>query len=206
MPLPDENISVVRRADGSGTTFLFTNYLSKVNAEWKDKAGEGTAVNWPVGAGGKGNEGVAAFVLASAQGWYRLRGVRLRQEEQDDRHVLMKNKDGEFVQPDDRDLQGRRSLPSGTSPSTRSLPSSLARPAWPITGATFILMHKAQDKPASGDRCAEVLRLGLCQRRQDGRRPRVRALPDRWSSDRRAIRGPIKDAAAATRCRSSNLT
>jgi phosphate transport system substrate-binding protein len=60
--LPDADIAPVRRADGSGTTFIFTNYLSKVNAEWKDKVGEGTAVNWPVGAGGKGNEGVAAFV------------------------------------------------------------------------------------------------------------------------------------------------
>ena len=55
-------LRVVRRADGSGTTFIFTNYLSKVNAEWKSKVGEGTAVNWPTGAGGKGNEGVAAFV------------------------------------------------------------------------------------------------------------------------------------------------
>jgi len=60
--LPDAAIAPVRRADGSGTSFLFTNYLSKVNAEWKSKVGEGTAVNWPTGAGGKGNEGVAAFV------------------------------------------------------------------------------------------------------------------------------------------------
>ena len=62
VPLPDAAIAPVRRADGSGTSFLFTNYLSKVNAEWKSKVGEGTAVKWPVGAGGKGNEGVSAFV------------------------------------------------------------------------------------------------------------------------------------------------
>ena len=60
VPLPDAAIAPVRRADGSGTTFMFTNYLSKVNADWKAKVGEGTAVNWPTGAGGKGNEGVAA--------------------------------------------------------------------------------------------------------------------------------------------------
>jgi phosphate transport system substrate-binding protein len=60
--LPDQDILVVRRADGSGTSFIFTNYLSKVNAEWKGKVGEGTTVNWPTGTGGKGNEGVAAFV------------------------------------------------------------------------------------------------------------------------------------------------
>jgi phosphate transport system substrate-binding protein len=62
LALPDAAIAPVRRADGSGTTFIFTNYLSKVSPEWKSKVGEGTAVNWPLGAGGKGNEGVAAFV------------------------------------------------------------------------------------------------------------------------------------------------
>ncbi len=60
--LPDADIGVVRRADGSGTTAIFTNYLAKVNAEWKQKVGEGNTVQWPVGLGGKGNEGVAAFV------------------------------------------------------------------------------------------------------------------------------------------------
>ena len=65
--LPDDQIQVVRRADGSGTSFIFTNYLSKVNPEWKSKVGEGTAVNWPTGAGGKGNEGVAAFVQRQRQ-------------------------------------------------------------------------------------------------------------------------------------------
>ena len=62
VPLPDSLIAVVRRADGSGTSFLFTNYLSKVSPDWKSRVGEGTAVNWPTGTGGKGNEGVAAYV------------------------------------------------------------------------------------------------------------------------------------------------
>ncbi|WP_294259808.1 extracellular solute-binding protein [Propionivibrio sp.] len=62
LALPANDIGVVRRADGSGTTFIFSNYLSKVSAEWKQKVGEGTAVQWPVGLGGKGNEGVSAFV------------------------------------------------------------------------------------------------------------------------------------------------
>ncbi len=70
----------MRRADGSGTTFIFTNYLSKVNAEWKDKVGEGTAVNWPAGAGGKGNEGVAAFVQRLPNSDW-LCGIRLREAE-----------------------------------------------------------------------------------------------------------------------------
>src|SRR5882757_3016458 len=62
LKLPDTDIAVVRRADGSGTSFIWTNYLSKVNAEWKSKVGEGSTVNWPTGTGGKGNDGVAAFV------------------------------------------------------------------------------------------------------------------------------------------------
>src|SRR5437016_5648523 len=62
LSLPDEAITVVHRSDGSGTTFIWTNYLSKVSADWKSKAGEGTSVSWPVGVGGKGNEGVASYV------------------------------------------------------------------------------------------------------------------------------------------------
>ena len=62
MKLPDQNIAVVRRADGSGTSFVFTSYLSKANAQWKEKIGAGSTVNWPTGLGGKGNDGIAAFV------------------------------------------------------------------------------------------------------------------------------------------------
>ena len=79
--LPNQDIGVVRRADGSGTTFIFTNYLAKVNAEWKQKIGEGQAVQWPVGLGGKGNEGRGG-VRAAPAGLHRLRRVRLRQAEQ----------------------------------------------------------------------------------------------------------------------------
>ena len=99
VPLPAADISVVRRADGSGTSFIFTNYLSKVNAEWKAKVGEGTAVNWPVGAGGKGNEGVAAFVqrLPNSIGYVEYAYVKQNKMT----YTQMKNKDGHFVAPDD---------------------------------------------------------------------------------------------------------
>jgi phosphate transport system substrate-binding protein len=82
----------VRRADGSGTSFIFTNYLSKVNAEWKSKVGEGTAVNWPVGAGGKGNEGVAAFVgrLPNSIGYVEYAYVKQNKMT----YVLMQNSTG----------------------------------------------------------------------------------------------------------------
>ena len=81
--LPTRAIAVVRRSDGSGTTFIFTDYLSKVSPEWKDKVGADTAVEWPAGVGGKGNEGVAAYVQRRRRR-DRLRRVRLRQAEQDD--------------------------------------------------------------------------------------------------------------------------
>ncbi len=106
MKLPDAQIAVVRRADGSGTTFIFTNYLSKVNAEWKSKVGEGTAVNWPTGAGGKGNEGVAAFVqrLPNSIGYVEYAYAKQNKLA----YALMQNASGAFVAPDDDDVQGGR--------------------------------------------------------------------------------------------------
>src|SRR3954466_14114971 len=97
LALPDAAISPVRRADGSGTTFIFTNYLSKVNAEWKSKVGEGTAVNWPTGAGGKGNEGVSAFVqrLPNSIGYVEYAYAKQNKMA----YTLLKNKDGHFVPP-----------------------------------------------------------------------------------------------------------
>jgi phosphate transport system substrate-binding protein len=125
VPLPDAAIAVVRRADGSGTSFIFTNYLSKVNAEWKAKVGEGTAVNWPVGAGGKGNEGVAAFVqrLPNSIGYVEYAYVKQNKMT----FTLMKNKDGNFVTPTTRPSRPRPPVPTGTRASTRSPPSSPAR-------------------------------------------------------------------------------
>ena len=107
-------IAPVRRADGSGTTFIFTNYLSKVNDEWKTKVGEGTAVNWPAGAGGKGNEGVAAFVgrLPNSIGYVEYAYVKQNKMT----YAQMQHSAGRFVSP--------------------------------LTGATFILKHKVQEKPA----------------------------------------------------------
>src|SRR5919198_6571489 len=101
--LPDAAIAPVRRADGSGTSFIFTNYLSKVNAEWKSKVGEGTAVNWPTGAGGKGNEGVAAFVgrLPNSIGYVEYAYVKQNKMT----YAQMKNKDGQFVSPDDANFK-----------------------------------------------------------------------------------------------------
>ena len=147
VPLPDDAIAVVRRADGSGTSFLFTNYLSKVNPEWKTKVGEGTAVNWPTGAGGKGNEGVSAFVqrLPNAIGYVEYAYAKQNKMS----YVLLKNKDGQFAKPDDDTFKAAAAGADWSKSFYQVLTEQPGKDAWPITGATFILMHKAQDKPAS---------------------------------------------------------
>ncbi len=147
VPLPDSSIAVVRRADGSGTTFIFTNYLSKVNAEWKEKAGEGTAVNWPTGAGGKGNEGVSAFVqrLPNSIGYVEYAYAKQHKMS----HVLLKNKDGQFVGPDEDNFKAAAAGADWAKSFYQILTEQPGKTSWPITGATFILMHKQQDKPAS---------------------------------------------------------
>ena len=147
VPLPGADISVVRRADGSGTTFIFTNYLSKVNAEWKEKAGEGTAVNWPTGAGGKGNEGVSAFVqrLPNSIGYVEYAYAKQNKMS----HVLLKNKDGQFVAPEDDNFKAAAAGADWAKSFYQILTEQPGAKAWPITGATYILMYKSQDKPAS---------------------------------------------------------
>lgn len=144
--LPAEAISPVRRADGSGTSFIFTNYLSKVNAEWKSKVGEGTAVNWPVGAGGKGNEGVAAFVsrLPNSIGYVEYAYVKQNKMA----FALMQNSAGVFVSPDDLTFKAAAAGADWTKSFYQILTNQAGKDAWPLTGATFILMHKVQDKPA----------------------------------------------------------
>jgi phosphate transport system substrate-binding protein len=145
--LPGDQIAVVRRADGSGTTFIFTNYLSKVNAQWKSEVGEGTAVKWPTGAGGKGNEGVSAFVqrLPNSIGYVEYSYAKQNKMA----HVQMKNAAGNFVAPDDTSFKAAAAGADWNRSFYQILTEQPGKDAWPITGATFILMHKAQDKPAA---------------------------------------------------------
>ncbi|MGB2819034.1 MAG: phosphate ABC transporter substrate-binding protein PstS [Burkholderiaceae bacterium] len=169
LKLPDAAIAVVRRADGSGTTFIFTNYLSKANAEWKSKVGEGTAVNWPTGAGGKGNEGVAAFVqrLPNSIGYVEYSYAKQNKLA----HSLMQNASGAFVAPDDATFKAAAVGADWKKSFYQILTNQPGKDAWPITGATFIMMHAKQDKPqqaqaalkffdwayASGDKMSEDL-------------------------------------------------
>jgi phosphate transport system substrate-binding protein len=147
VPLPDADISVVRRADGSGTSFIFTNYLSKVNTEWKAKVGEGTAVNWPVGAGGKGNEGVAAFVqrLPNSIGYVEYAYVKQNKMT----FTLMKNKDGHFVTPNDTAFKAAAAGADWNKSFFQITTEQPGKDAWPLTNPTYILMYKTQDKPVN---------------------------------------------------------
>jgi phosphate transport system substrate-binding protein len=147
VPLPAADIAVVRRADGSGTSFNFTNYLSKVNAEWKTKVGEGTAVNWPVGAGGKGNEGVSAFVqrLPNSIGYVEYAYAKQNKMS----FVKLQNKSGSFVPPDDLNFKAAAASADWNKTFYQVLTDQPGKDAWPITAATFIMMHKVQDKPAN---------------------------------------------------------
>ena len=145
--LPDAAISVVRRADGSGTSFIFTNYLSKVNPEWKTKVGEGTAVNWPTGAGGKGNEGVSAFVqrLPNSIGYVEYAYAKQNKMT----YVLLKNSAGTFATPDDENFKSAAAGADWAKSFYQILTEQPGKDTWPISGATFILMFKSQEKPAT---------------------------------------------------------
>ncbi|HEX7054728.1 MAG TPA: phosphate ABC transporter substrate-binding protein PstS [Burkholderiales bacterium] len=147
LALPDLAISVVHRADGSGTTFLWTNYLSKVSAEWKAKVGEGTAVDWPTGVGGKGNEGVASYVqrIAGAIGYVEYAYVKQSRMS----YALVRNRAGRFVAPSAQSFQAAAAGAAwDRAPGMYLvLTDAPGEHAWPIAGATFILVHRTQDRP-----------------------------------------------------------
>ena len=145
--LPDAVITVVHRSDGSGTTFIFTNYLSKVSDDWKKTVGEGTAVSWKAGTGGKGNEGVASYVqrIKNSIGYveyaYALQNKMI--------YTQLKNRDGQFVKPDDSSFKAAAAGADWEHAVGfyELLTNEPGKASWPITGATFILMHKVQEKP-----------------------------------------------------------
>jgi phosphate transport system substrate-binding protein len=147
VPLPAADIAPVMRADGSGTSFIFTNYLSKVSADWKKEVGEGTTVKWKLGTGGKGNEGVAAFVqrLPNSIGYVEYAYAKQNKMS----FVQMRNKDGAYVNPSDDAFKAAAAGADWAKSFYQILTEQAGKDSWPITGATFILMHKVQDKPAN---------------------------------------------------------
>jgi len=154
--LPNQAISAVNRSDGSGTTFLFTNYLSKMSPDWKSAIGEGTAVKWPTGVGGKGNEGVANYVarIDGAIGYVEYAYAKQNKLS----YAQMLNKDGQVVAPSDDSFKAAAAGADWNSVPGMGivLTDQPGKASWPITGASFILIHKVQEKPEHGK---EVLKF-----------------------------------------------
>ena len=150
LALPAEAITVVARSDGSGTTFIFVNYLSKISADWKSTVGEGTSVKWPTGVGGKGNEGVASYVgrLNGSIGY-----VEYAYAKQNKLAVAqMQNRDRQYVLPDDLTFKAAAAGAEWTKTPGMGviLTDQPGKATWPMSGASFILMHVKQDKPDQG--------------------------------------------------------
>jgi len=149
LTLPDLRITIVHRSDGSGTTFNFVNYLSKVSPEWKSKVGEGTSVQWPAGIGGKGNEGVAAYVrqIKGGIGYVELSYALQNRLA----HAQMRNAAGRFVQPSDASFAAAAA--SANWGATRDfhlvMTNAPGNDSWPITATNFILMQKQPRNAAS---------------------------------------------------------
>jgi phosphate transport system substrate-binding protein len=154
--LPDSEITVIHRADGSGTSFLWTDYLSKTSPNFKSTVGAGTAVKWPVGVGGKGNEGVAANVqrMKGSVGYVEYAYAKKNKIA----HAQLQNRDGQFVQPDDETFKAAAAAAewAKTPGMAVVLTDQAGKNAWPITGASFILMHRSQADSAKG---REVLKF-----------------------------------------------
>ncbi len=147
LKLPSELITVVRRSDGSGTTFNFTDYLSKVSPEWKDKVGSATAVSWPEGVGGKGNEGVAAYVqrIKGSIGYVEFAYAKKNNMS----HALVQNREGQYPKPDSATFQAAAQYADWKSAPGfyRIITNSPGAASWPIAATSFILLHVKQDRP-----------------------------------------------------------
>ncbi|RLM22448.1 phosphate ABC transporter substrate-binding protein PstS [Brenneria alni] len=152
--LPDQDIAVVRRADGSGTSFVFTSYLAKVNPEWKEKIGSGSTVNWPTGLGGKGNDGIAAFVqrLPGSIGYVEYAYAK----QNNLAYTKLLSADGKVVSPTGASFSNAAKGADWSTSFAQDLTNQKGEDAWPITSTTFILIQKAQPKAEQG---AEVLKF-----------------------------------------------
>jgi phosphate transport system substrate-binding protein len=154
--LPDAPITPVYRSDASGTTNIFTTYLSDISASWKDDLGANTTVSWPIGQGGKGNEGVAATVkqVPNSIGYVEYAYAK----QNNIPYAVLQNKAGKFVAPDDKAFQAAAANADWTAAPGFgiSLTNQAGEEAWPITAATFVLVYKNPDKP---EQTAEVLRF-----------------------------------------------
>lgn len=154
LKLPDQNIAVVRRADGSGTSFVFTRYLSKVNSDWNTQVGAGSTVKWPTGLGGKGNDGIAAFVqrLPGSIGYVEYAYAK----QNNLAYTQLLTASGETIAPSETSFSAAAQGADWHKSFAQDLTNQPGADAWPITSTTFILLHKQQKNAAHG---AEILKF-----------------------------------------------
>jgi phosphate transport system substrate-binding protein len=152
--LPDQKLTVVHRSDGSGTTFNWVNYLSKVSSDWKSKVGEGTSVNWPTGIGGKGNEGVAAYVnqIKGSVGYVELAYATQNKMS----FAAVKNKNNEFVEPTAKSFQAAAEHADWNEQPDfyQIITDAPGAGAWPIAATVFVMMYKV---PKDAQRSKDAL-------------------------------------------------
>jgi len=157
--LPENEIVVVHRSDGSGTTFIFTDYLSKVSAEWKQKAGNNTSVNWPTGIGGKGNEGVSGQVKQTpgAIGYVEL--IYAIQNKMP--YAEVKNAAGQFVKASIESVTAALGTANIPDDFRFSMTNAPGESAYPIAGATWLLVYEQQKDAAKGKKLIEFLKWAM---------------------------------------------
>jgi phosphate transport system substrate-binding protein len=176
MNLPDQKITVVHRSDGSGTTFNWVNYLSKVSEEWKSKIGEGTSVNWPTGIGGKGNEGVAAYVnqIKGSIGYVELAYAMQNKM----KYTEVKNKAGNFVDPSLETFQSAAANAEWKAPDFYEVITDAAgKDSWPITASVFVLMYKQPKDAATSADALKFFKWALNEGQGDAKELDYVALP-----------------------------
>jgi phosphate transport system substrate-binding protein len=145
--LPGSRITVAHRDDASGTTFLWTRYLESEDATWRRDVGHGTRVEWPTGVGGTGNEGVASYVKRTRASIGYVEYAYAKQNKMT--YALLKNKDGNFVPPDADNFKAAAAGADWSKTFFQVLTDQPGKEAWPISGATFILVYKAPEKPVN---------------------------------------------------------
>ena len=157
--LPDQEIVVVHRSDGSGTTYIFTDYLSKVSSEWKTKAGTNTSVNWPIGLGSKGNEGVSGQVKQTpgALGYVEL--IYAIQNKMP--YADIKNSAGEFVRPTLESVTAAMATANIPDDFRFSMTNAPGKNSYPIAGATWLLVYEQQKDPIKGKKLVEFLNWAM---------------------------------------------
>ncbi|MEX3931840.1 phosphate ABC transporter substrate-binding protein PstS [Paraburkholderia phymatum] len=191
--LPDTDVAVVRRADGSGTSFIWTHYLSQVNPEWKSKVGEGTTVNWPTGTGGKGNDGVAAFVQRLPGSIGYVEWAYAKQNKMT--YTSLKNSSGAVVEPKAETFKAAAAGAEWSKSFYQILTNEPGKEAWPVVGATFVLLHSSQDKPDHGKETLKFFDWAFKNGNQTAQELDYITLPDAVVSEiRTQWKAKVKDA------------